>query len=94
MNVILLAVEGLEEAEHDLHATIYGAQGIKLPPLKRAADPGQRASPEQIRAWAKGVNARMAARKRAAKGPKAEKLTRPGGGAPPRRSRGKGKTER
>lgn len=94
MNVVQLAVEGLEEAEHDLHTMIFASQGLKLPPLKRIADGGQRASAEQIKAWASAVNARIRGRKKAAKGGKGSKLARPGGGAPPRRSRGKGRTER
>lgn len=43
---------------------IFASQGLKLPPLKRPDLTGQRASAEQIKGWAKAVNARMAARKR------------------------------
>lgn len=95
VNVILLAAEGLEEAEHDLHRMIFAAQGLDLPPLERLASPkGQRPSADQIKAWARVVNAQMAAKKRAAKSEKERKLTRDGGGAPPRKSKRRPRTAR
>lgn len=39
VNAIELAREAIEEADHSLHAAIYGAAGIRIKPLRERPDP-------------------------------------------------------
>jgi hypothetical protein len=96
IGLIRLALDGVEEREHQLFTVIFAAQGHVLPPLERNR-PDQRVSAEQIKGWAAAINARMAANRRAkeaAKGGKAAPTVRPGGGAPPRPSKRASKKRR
>jgi hypothetical protein len=93
IHVIMLALEGVEERDHQLFTNIFAANGLKLPPLPRARTE-QRASPEAIKAWKDSVNARIRSRKLATPGGRADKLKRPGGGAPARKSKRASKTAR
>lgn len=65
MNSIQIAWEGLQEADHERDTAIYGAQGIKLPPLK-PAKPGPETIAQGMRSWAREHNARYAAERSAA----------------------------
>jgi hypothetical protein len=86
IGTIRLALEGVEEREHQLFTMIFASQGLVLPPLPRNR-PQQRATAEQIKGWAAAVNARFAANRRAKAAAKGGPKVRPGGGAPPRPSR-------
>lgn len=89
IHLIQLALEAVEEAEHHRFMMMFAAAGKKLDPLKRLEPPKQRPSADQIKAWVSAINKRRAARQKAAgKAEGGEKLKRPGGGRPPRPSRG------
>lgn len=64
MNSILIAWEGLQEADHELATAIFTANGKKLPPLRP-----EKASPQalsaSIRQWARDHNKRFAAQRTA-----------------------------
>lgn len=64
---IVLAYEGWKEQRYGLERMIYGAQGVKLPPLPpRNMKPGSRASWDDTwRNFAKEHNARWRAGERA-----------------------------
>ncbi len=65
VNAILLAREGLQERDHALFTAIYGAAGIKLPPLHEE-QPIPETLKAGVRAWARQHNARFAAERTAA----------------------------
>lgn len=74
VNAIQLAKEGQEERDHSFFTAIYGAQGIKLPPLR--AEKG-RLTATDFRGWAMAHNAALRRKKAAEPKPGQVKLTPP-----------------
>ncbi len=75
VNAILLAREGQAERDHEFFTAIYGAAGIKLPPLD-PEKPTAESAKASIRAWARQHNkqfaAQQAAKARATPKPKSD----------------------
>ena len=82
MNAIQIAWEGRQEADHELITALYGAQGIKLPPLKKPK-PGPQTVAVGMRQWAREHNARYAAQ-RTPETVRAEALARAKATQPPK----------
>lgn len=73
MNSIALGWEGRQEADHELRTAVYGAAGIKLPPLHPVERPKPTA--KDVRSWAAALRAAHAARAKAkTKAPKPGQL--------------------
>lgn len=60
VNAILIAWEGLQEADHEMATYIYGAQGIKMPPLRKAEKADHLTIAAGVRDWARQHNKRFA----------------------------------
>lgn len=84
IHLIQLSLEGFEERDHHHFQMMFASQGLELPDLPRKRPQNQRASAEQIKAWAAANNARIAANKKAAQAAKGAPLEKEGGGPPPR----------